>query len=119
MSSLNPTSSILFVVVFVDPRLFLRPDSPKPCLAIRPTLPPQFAKKNQNLSATKPELTEEDLSAFGNPDPAYKGVVRMRGLPFRAIEEDVVDFFEGYTIVPDGVFLCRLADGRLSGDVSC
>lgn len=43
----------------------------------------------------------------------------MRGLPFRATEEDVVDFFEGYTIVPDGVFLCRLADGRLSGDVSC
>jgi RNA recognition motif-containing protein len=76
----------------------------------------EFAKKNQNLSATKPELTEEDLSAFGNPDPAYKGVVRMRGLPFRATEEDVVDFFEGYTIVPDGVFLCRLADGRLSGD---
>ena len=78
----------------------------------------QFAKKNQNLTAIKPELTDEDLSAFGNPDPNYKGVLRMRGLPFRAVEEDVVDFFDGYDVVPDGVFLCRLADGRLSGDVS-
>jgi RNA recognition motif-containing protein len=55
---------------------------------------------------------------LGRPDAAYRGVVRLRGLPFRARPEDVLNFFagSGVTIQNDGIFLTSLPDGRASGE---
>jgi hypothetical protein len=32
------------------------------------------------------------------PDAGYKGVLKMRGLPWQSSETDIVDFFKGYKI---------------------
>eukprot|EP00898_Chlorokybus_atmophyticus_P005946 jgi/Chlat1/6352/Chrsp44S05910 len=54
--------------------------------------------------------------AAGHPDPAYEGVVRMRGLPYSATLADVYNFFSGLEIVPDGIYLLTTPDGRFSGE---
>ena len=42
--------------------------------------------------------------------------LRMRGLPYRATEKDVVNFFQGITIVPGGIHFLMNASGRPSGE---
>ncbi|GHP08312.1 hypothetical protein PPROV_000705200 [Pycnococcus provasolii] len=54
----------------------------------------------------------------GNPDPRYPGVVRMRGLPFSAGAEQVLQFFQGCggDVVPEGILLTYTHDGRATGE---
>lgn len=50
-------------------------------------------------------------------DAGYRGVLRMRGLPFTASAEDIVAFFGSPpTLQLANVHLMRKADGRSSGD---
>jgi len=50
-------------------------------------------------------------------DASYRGVLRMRGLPFTASAEDILGFFGNpSTLQASNVHLMRKADGRSSGD---
>ncbi|VVC99935.1 unnamed protein product [Leptidea sinapis] len=44
------------------------------------------------------------------------GVVKLRGLPFGCSKDEVVHFFEGITVAPDGVHLLSDHTGRASGE---
>ncbi|KAK0425492.1 hypothetical protein QR680_009234 [Steinernema hermaphroditum] len=52
-----------------------------------------------------------DMSAV-EPDV----VVRARGLPWQASDQDVANFFAGLNIAPGGVALCLSAEGRRNGE---
>jgi len=41
--------------------------------------------------------------------------VKLRGLPFKALEQDISDFFEGYNV--QRALLKRYPDGRPNGEV--
>uniref|UniRef100_A0A1I7Y0K9 RRM domain-containing protein n=1 Tax=Steinernema glaseri TaxID=37863 RepID=A0A1I7Y0K9_9BILA len=43
-------------------------------------------------------------------------VVRARGLPWQASDQDVANFFAGLNIAPGGVALCLSAEGRRNGE---
>ena len=50
-------------------------------------------------------------------DAGYRGVLRLRGLPFSATAEDILLFFGSPpTLQLSNVYLMRKADGRSSGD---
>lgn len=44
------------------------------------------------------------------------GIVRLRGLPWSCGEQDVLDFFEGIPVVPNGVHFVRNAHGKATGE---
>ena len=46
----------------------------------------------------------------------HTGFLRMRGLPFAASKEDIIQFFEGYNPVPESVVLTYRNDGRATGE---
>ena len=48
-------------------------------------------------------------------DAGFKGVLKMRGLPFQATVENVREFFRGYALAPNGIFITTGADGRPTG----
>ncbi|EFJ14378.1 hypothetical protein SELMODRAFT_446014 [Selaginella moellendorffii] len=52
----------------------------------------------------------------GNPDMRFTGVVRMRGMPYSCTSADIMAFFKGMQVAPDGIFLCTHADGRPTGE---
>jgi hypothetical protein len=41
----------------------------------------------------------------------------MKGLPFKANVDDVLKFYNGFTLATGSVYLKRHADGRLNGEV--
>lgn len=58
-------------------------------------------------------------SSSGPADGSENGssqVVRMRGLPYTSNEDDIVQFFEGYTIAPGGISRGKDRHGRASGE---
>uniref|UniRef100_A0A1B6ITZ8 RRM domain-containing protein n=2 Tax=Homalodisca liturata TaxID=320908 RepID=A0A1B6ITZ8_9HEMI len=44
------------------------------------------------------------------------GCVRLRGLPFKCLEEDIAYFFRGFEIVPYGITIVTDSNGRPTGD---
>lgn len=46
----------------------------------------------------------------------HTGFLRMRGLPFAASKEEIVQFFTGYNPVPESVVLTYRNDGRATGE---
>ncbi len=46
----------------------------------------------------------------------HTGFLRMRGLPFAATKEDIIQFFAGYDPVPESVVLTYRNDGRATGE---
>jgi hypothetical protein len=44
------------------------------------------------------EKLEPVVQMAAKPDAGYKGVLKMRGLPWQSSETDIVDFFKGYKI---------------------
>ena len=47
-----------------------------------------------------------------------EGILKMKGIPFKATAQDVRKFFLGYRIKPDGISFIMHADGRPTGMVS-
>jgi hypothetical protein len=41
----------------------------------------------------------------------------MKGLPFKAGVEDVLKFYQGFSLTSSSIYLKRHADGRLNGEV--
>lgn len=46
----------------------------------------------------------------------HTGFLRMRGLPFAASKEDIIQFFAGYNPIPESVVLTYRNDGRVTGE---
>ncbi len=46
----------------------------------------------------------------------HTGYLRLRGLPYQASKQDVLDFFKDYGPVQDSVLLTHRADGRSTGE---
>ena len=51
-----------------------------------------------------------------SPDMANDGVVWLRGLPFGCSKEEIVQFFSGLEIVPNGITLPVDFQGRSTGE---
>lgn len=51
-----------------------------------------------------------------SPDTANDGFVRLRGLPFGCSKEEIVQFFSGLEIVPNGMTLPVDFQGRSTGE---
>ena len=50
-------------------------------------------------------------------DAGYRGVLRMRGLPFSTVVDEVLEFFgQSASLKRENVHLMRRSDGRASGD---
>jgi len=49
--------------------------------------------------------------------PLDGSVVKMKGLPFKAGNEDVLRFYVGFSIKAHSIYLKRHPDGRPSGEV--
>lgn len=43
-------------------------------------------------------------------------MLRMRGLPFSAVKEDIIDFFKEFTLTEDSINIIFTSDGRATGD---
>lgn len=52
----------------------------------------------------------------GHSDMRYPGVIRVRGMPYSCTSTDIVAFFKGMHIVPDGIFHCTHPDNRPAGE---
>ncbi|XP_049646456.1 heterogeneous nuclear ribonucleoprotein H3 isoform X1 [Suncus etruscus] len=50
------------------------------------------------------------------PNDASDGTVRLRGLPFGCSKEEIVQFFQGLEIVPNGITLTMDYQGRSTGE---
>jgi hypothetical protein len=46
-----------------------------------------------------------------------QNVVKMKGLPFKATSDDVIKFFQGFTLLSEQIYLKRHPDGRPNGEV--
>ncbi|GKY95560.1 hypothetical protein MPSEU_000517500 [Mayamaea pseudoterrestris] len=46
----------------------------------------------------------------------HTGFLRMRGLPFAATKDDVIDFFRAYNPIPESVVITYRNDGRPTGE---
>lgn len=46
----------------------------------------------------------------------HTGFLRMRGLPFSATKEDIVEFFQGHKIIPETIVMTYRGDGRATGE---
>lgn len=51
--------------------------------------------------------------------PLDGSVVKMKGLPFKASNEDVLKFYGGFSIKSSSIYMKRHPDGRPSGEVRC
>ncbi|KAL1510459.1 hypothetical protein AB1Y20_006766 [Prymnesium parvum] len=68
-------------------------------------------------TAAEKQAACERNRATMRDDAGYRGVLRMRGLPFSATAEEVLDFFgRPPALQPCNVHLMRRSDGRASGD---
>lgn len=52
----------------------------------------------------------------GIRDGVHTGYIRLRGLPFQATKQDILDFFKEYNPVEDSVLLTYRGDGRSTGE---
>lgn len=59
--------------------------------------------ENAPMEGTPPESQPQD------------NIVRLRGLPFSATEADILEFFKGYELGPDGVVIQLNYQGRATG----
>ncbi|XP_020371804.1 heterogeneous nuclear ribonucleoprotein H3 isoform X2 [Rhincodon typus] len=55
-------------------------------------------------------------SGTSHPDTSNDGTVRLRGLPFGCSKEEIVQFFTGLEIVPNGITLPMDYQGRSTGE---
>ena len=58
-------------------------------------------------------LANKDSSIGGGPKE--QAALRMQGLPFKATDEDIEEFFSGYNMVPGSVKYQQNEEGRKTG----
>ena len=83
----------------------------------RQTTPRQEAGREAESARPHQAVSNFEYSPLTrfHTDPDDSNVaLKLRGIPFQAIEEDIVTFFEGYKLVPDSVKIERV-DERPTG----
>ncbi|CAA6667326.1 unnamed protein product [Spirodela intermedia] len=73
------------------------------------------SKRQEYYTAVAHEVSD---SRGGSPAAAaaHTGVLRMRGLPFSAGKEDVLDFFKDFSLSEESIFIVLNPDGRPTGE---
>ncbi|KAG5189765.1 hypothetical protein JKP88DRAFT_262098 [Tribonema minus] len=69
-----------------------------------------------NTGRSAEERWSEAGGERGAKDLDYRGVLKMRGLPFDATKAQIIDFFHGYGVEDSEVFIVMGRDGRPTGD---
>lgn len=46
----------------------------------------------------------------------HTGILKLRGLPFSATKEDIIEFFNGFVLSEDSIHITSLSDGRPTGE---
>jgi hypothetical protein len=59
-----------------------------------------------------------DVASPASSLPLDGSVVKMKGLPFKASVDDVLKFYQGFTLKTEHVYLKRHPDGRPNGEVN-
>jgi len=52
-------------------------------------------------------------------EPAEKGALTLKGLPWKVTEEDLIAFFEGYNYMPESLKWQVNEEGKKSGLAAC
>jgi RNA recognition motif. (a.k.a. RRM, RBD, or RNP domain) len=83
-------------------------------------------QQDNHVFATPEVIPEFDWAAMSVRVPAIAvpvaaavpvgGIVRLRGLPWTCVEQDIVDFFVGIPIVPKGIHFVKNAHGKATGE---
>lgn len=61
-------------------------------------------------------LIRSSASHDGDDSPEHTTVVRMRGLPFSAGKDDIMEFFKEYVLSEDSIHITCNMDGRPTGE---
>ena len=56
--------------------------------------------------------SQEDL----NEPVKHTGILKLRGLPFSATKEDIIEFFNGFVVSEDSINITFMPDGRPTGE---
>lgn len=64
-----------------------------------------------------PQVSRKEMQATLALRFGGEGILKMKGIPFKATAQDVRKFFLGYRIKPDGISFIMHADGRPTGMV--
>ncbi|EKX39604.1 hypothetical protein GUITHDRAFT_54250, partial [Guillardia theta CCMP2712] len=59
---------------------------------------------------------QDDQSSGGDPSTSYKGVVKLRGLPYSITADDIRSFFGHLSIKEDGIIICLNRERRNNGE---
>lgn len=73
---------------------------------------PAFREEMDDAIAKGRANSQDDL----NEPVKHTGVLKMRGLPFSATKEDIVEFFNGFVLSEDSVHITSMPDGRPAGE---
>ncbi|KAG5194644.1 hypothetical protein JEQ12_012920 [Ovis aries] len=78
---------------------------------------PVSRESRESGTAFKSNGIEMDwVMKHNGPNDASDGTVRLRGLPFGCSKEEIVQFFQGLEIVPNGITLTMDYQGRSTGE---
>jgi RNA recognition motif-containing protein len=67
------------------------------------------------LLVRPPQVSRKEMQATLSLRFGGEGILKVKGIPFKANAADVRKFFQGHKIKPDGVSFIMHADGRPTG----
>ena len=74
-----------------------------------------YGAMQQHLALGPGQAMPPNMHGGGGHQKMAPGTLRMRGIPFRSTIEDVLRFFNGFSVMPNGVVIGQ-RDGRATGD---
>ncbi|CAH2040104.1 unnamed protein product, partial [Iphiclides podalirius] len=76
-----------------------------------------FSTDRQDMEWALNAMNQSENGFDGIPNLSDDmGIVKLRGLPFGCSKEEIIQFFDGLTVAPDGVHLLYDYTGRASGE---
>lgn len=83
----------------------------------KPPLPVPTNEKTISSNSLKAKAPTAGLLPEPNIPEENKttGLILMRNIPYASTENDIVQFFSGLKVIPGGIRMIRLADGKFNG----
>lgn len=76
-----------------------------------------IANEVSEARGSSPRRSTSRAKSYEAKDNAqHTGVLRLRGLPFSATKDDIVEFFKGFELAEDSVHIVLNSEGRPSGE---